>query len=343
MADLRVRDVGEFGLIDILRQSLPATVREGLELELGIGDDAAVWKPSSDADVVVTTDSLVQDIHFKIEWTDWESLGNKTLAVNLSDLAAMGAAPKLAVVTLGLRGNERVDDLRAFYRGLGELARREGMTVAGGDIVRSPRALMFHVTALGEAPHGKWLTRSGAQSGDVLGVSGTLGASAAGLRLLALGPDDPRRQAASADLLVEAHLRPEPRVALGSFLLQEGATAAMDLSDGLMGDLPKIAAASGVSAIVDARKAPVAAAVRAIFPTDWLELALRGGEDYELLFTVPAQRWATIEQGAVRLGVPVTAIGEILARTDEAPIMVIDLNGAAKRASAGAFDHFASD
>ena len=182
-----MRDVGEFGLIDILKEALPAATREGSGLELGIGDDAAIWRPSSDANVVVTTDSLVQEIHFKIEWTDWESLGNKALAVNVSDLAAMGATPRLAVVTLGLRGNERVDDLRAFYRGMGELARREGMTVAGGDIVRSPRALLFHVTALGEAEHGKWLTRSGARGGDVIGVSGSTG-SFSGRAAIACAP-----------------------------------------------------------------------------------------------------------------------------------------------------------
>jgi thiamine-monophosphate kinase len=341
MTHILVRDVGEFGLIEILRRSLPASVREGPGLEVGIGDDAAVWRPLPGTEIVVTTDSLVQDIHFKIEWTDWKSLGDKTLAVNVSDLAAMAATPKLAVVTLGLRGSERIEDLRAFYHGLGSLARREGMIVAGGDIVRSPHALFFHVTALGEVEQGKRMTRSGARVGDVIGVSGTLGASAAGLRLLALDAKDARQRAATADLLVRAHLRPEPRVALGKLLPRNGATAAMDLSDGLLGDLPKILEASGVSAVVETRRLPVAAAVRALFPDIWLDLAMRGGEDYELLFTAPCERWAAIEREAAQLGVPVTAIGEITPRADDASITLIDLEGAPIPTSSGAFDHFA--
>ena len=145
------------------------------------------------------------------------------------------------------------------------------------------------------------LTRSGAKAGDLIGVTGTLGASAAGLRLLGLDPDDPRRRAATANQLIEAHLRPEPRVALGAALLEQGATSAMDLSDGLLGDLPKILAASGVAARLDEGDIPVAAAVRALFPDEWVDLALRGGEDYELLFTAPRAAWDAIE-GAAREG-----------------------------------------
>ncbi|MDP9365929.1 MAG: AIR synthase related protein, partial [Chloroflexota bacterium] len=131
----RVRDVGEFGLIERLRAALPPGAAAGPGIELGIGDDAAVWRPMPGEQVVVTTDSLVEGIHFRLDWTDWASLGHKALAVNLSDLAAMGAVPRLAVVTLGLRGDERVADLEALYRGLGALAARTGCAVAGGDLV----------------------------------------------------------------------------------------------------------------------------------------------------------------------------------------------------------------
>src|SRR5215212_6020215 len=130
----RIRDVGEFGLIEQLAASLPADVRARTDLELGIGDDAAVWQPSPGEHVVVTTDSLVEGVHFRRDWTDWESLGHKALAVNVSDLAAMGAIPKLAVISLGLDGEERIGDLQALYKGLGALARRLGMAIAGGDI-----------------------------------------------------------------------------------------------------------------------------------------------------------------------------------------------------------------
>src|SRR3954470_6553693 len=237
---MRVRDVGEFQLIDLLTKALPIEARGDGKLVVGIGDDAAVWHPSAGEQVIVTTDSLIEDIHFRTDWTDWESLGHKSLAVNLSDLAAMGGVPRLAVVTLGLRGDERIDDLTALYQGLGGLARRLGVVIAGGDIVRSPRALMIHVTALGETHGGRFLTRSGARPGDLIGVTGTLGAAAAGLSLLELKETDPRRRAATARLIIEAHQKPEPRVRIGAALLEQGATAAMDLSDGLLGDLPKI-------------------------------------------------------------------------------------------------------
>jgi thiamine-monophosphate kinase len=339
----RVSDVGEFGLISILEAALPKGVRAASNLRLGIGDDAAVWQPTPGAIAVLTTDSLVEDIHFRLDWTDWRSLGHKAIAVNVSDLAAMGAAPRLALVTLGLRGDERIEDLQALYGGIGELARRYGITVAGGDIVRSPRALTLHITAIGESADGSFLTRSGARPGDLVGVTGTLGASAAGLQLLGMEHDDRRRKAATADMLIEAHLRPEPRVAMGAVLLEHGASAAMDLSDGLLGDLPKILTASGVSADIDARRIPVAAAVRALLPRDWLELALRGGEDYELLFTAPHSAWEAIAQAANCVGGSVTNIGVIVpAATDVSVIELTDLDGAQRSIDPGAFDHFAA-
>jgi thiamine-monophosphate kinase len=335
----RVSEIGEFGLIAMLDAALPDEVRRGPALELGIGDDAAVWRPSTGASVVVTTDSLVEEIHFRLDWTDWESLGHKALAVNVSDLAAMGAAPKLAVVTLGLRGSERVADLVALYNGMGDVARRYGLVIAGGDIVRSPFGLALHITALGELQGEQRLTRGGARPGDIIGVTGTLGASAAGMHLLA-GEAAPRR-AATADLLIQAHLRPEPRVPLGEVLREQGASAAMDLSDGLMGDLPKILAASNVSAEIDLRELPVAAAVRALFPEQWLALATRGGEDYELLFTVPESKWDAMREALNALGGQVQAIGRILSADGAPSISVIGLDGIARPESPGAFDHFA--
>lgn len=339
MDERRVSEIGEFGLIAMLDAALPDEVRRSAALELGIGDDAAVWRPSPGASVVITTDSLVEEIHFRLDWTDWESLGHKALAVNVSDLAAMGAAPKLAVVTLGLRGSERIADLVALYTGMGDVARRYGLVIAGGDIVRSPFGLALHVTALGEVLGEQRLTRSGARPGDIIGVTGTLGASAAGMQLLA-DPAAPGH-AATADLLVQAHLRPEPRVALGQVLREQGAGAAMDLSDGLMGDLPKIIAASEVSAEIDLREIPVAAAVRALFPEQWLTFATRGGEDYELLFTVPEVKWESTREVLTAVGGQVQAIGRILPADGSPAISVIGLDGVARPETPGAFDHFA--
>ncbi|MBL8129158.1 MAG: thiamine-phosphate kinase [Chloroflexia bacterium] len=339
MDERRVSDIGEFGLIARLDAALPDAVRRSSALELGIGDDAAIWQPSPGASVVITTDSLVEEIHFRLDWTDWESLGHKALAVNVSDLAAMGAVPKVAVVTLGLRGSERVTDLVALYTGMGDVARRYGVVIAGGDIVRSPFGLALHITALGELLGVQRLTRSGARPGDIIGVTGTLGASAAGMQLLA--DRGAPRQAATADLLVQAHLRPEPRVALGQVLREHGASAAMDLSDGLMGDLPKILAASNVSAEVDLRAIPVAAAVRALFPEQWLAFATRGGEDYELLFTVPERTWDSMQQALTAAGGQIQAVGRILPAEDAPSITVIGPDGVSRPEAPGAFDHFA--
>ncbi len=342
-SDQRVSEIGEFGLIDALAESLPRDVRAPAGMRIGIGDDAAVWRPSSNEDLVVTTDSLVEDIHFRRNWTDWESLGHKLLAVNVSDLAAMGAVPRLALITLGLRGDEWVNDLQSLYKGIGELARRNSMAIAGGDVVRSPHALMFHVTAIGETRGRRVLSRSGAKPGDIIGVTGTLGASAAGLRLLQMEPNDPRREAVTAPALIDAHVRPEPRIALGAVLVEHGATSAMDLSDGLIGDLPKILHASAVSAELDARRLPVAAAVRALFPTDWFDLVIRGGEDYELLFTVPAGAWDDTARAAADVGGTVAPVGTIVARRrGESAIEMVDLLGVRRTISAGAFDHFSS-
>ncbi|MFT4040510.1 MAG: thiamine-phosphate kinase [Thermomicrobiales bacterium] len=338
MDERRVSDIGEFGLIAALAAALPAEARDGLEL--GIGDDAAVWQPGAGAAVVITTDSLVEEIHFRLDWTDWESLGHKALAVNVSDLAAMGAAPKLAVVTLGLRGSERVGDLVALYAGMGDVARRYGVVIAGGDIVRSPHGLALHITALGELTGPLRLTRSGARPGDIIAVTGTLGASAAGLQLLL--DNDEKQGAMTADLLLAAHLRPEPRVPLGAILREQGASSAMDLSDGLLGDLPKILTASNVAAEIDLRAIPVAAAVRALYPEQWLAFATRGGEDYELLFTASPDTWPALAEALSVAGGQVAAIGRILPPDDGPALSVIGLDGARRAEAPGAFDHFAA-
>ncbi len=338
-----VRDVGEFGLIALLIDALPQSARAGADLLLGIGDDAAIWRPDAGRDVVITTDSLVEGVHFRLDWTDWRSLGYKSLAVNISDIAAMGAEPKVAVVTLGVRGDDPVEGLEDFYRGMGELAQRHGIVIAGGDIVRSPHALVIHVTALGQTQGHARLTRSGARPGDVIAVSGTLGASAAGLRLLGEPLESPLRGASVAETLIEAHVRPEPRVELGRILAEHGATAAMDLSDGLLGDLPKILVASGVSAILIEADIPVAAAVHALFPDDYLDMAMRGGEDYELLFTAPPEAFTQIAATAGAVGMPITAIGQIEAAALAGPELWLEQGSGSRRLlTPGAWDHFST-
>lgn len=336
----RVRDIGEFALIARLQAVLPEQTRVSASVTVGIGDDCAIWTPERTAPAVITTDMLVEDIHFRLGWTSWSDLGHKTLAVNLSDLAAMGATPVLATVSLGLRGDEAVADLEAMYRALGELAARTGCVIAGGDIVRSPNALTFSVTAIGECRHGPPLRRDGARPGDLIAVSGMLGAAVAGLMLL-MHPDE-RAGAATAPALIMAHQHPEPRLALGQVLAEHGATAAMDLSDGLFGDLAKICAASGVAALVEEAALPVPAAVRSRFPDRWLDLATRGGEDYELLFAAPP---AVLDDVAARCraaGLPTPPrIGAALPAGAAGPhILLRRADGTEEVVRGGAFDHF---
>jgi thiamine-monophosphate kinase len=342
MSSETVSDIGEFGLIERLRAALPEAVASDSALSVGIGDDAAVWQPDGANSLVISTDSLVEGVHFRLDpgWSSWADVGHKALAVNLSDLAAMGAGARLAVVTLALRGSELVSDLVACYRALGELAARWECLVVGGDIVSSP-VVSFHVTVIGQSRDGRVLTRDGARPGDVIGVSGTLGASAAGLALMRDGPEGPRANAATAELLMDAHRRPQPRLSLGQQLLSEGATAAMDVSDGLLGDLPKILVASGVAAEVDLVDLPVAAAVRGLFPDEWQDLALRGGEDFELLFTAPGDVFGKIARAAAATGTTVSTIGRIISPEDTTPLLRLrDEHGAVTAVQAGAFDHF---
>ncbi len=333
--DERVAEIGEFNLIDRLRAVLPPEVTAVAGDGLGIGDDAAIWTPPPGEDLVVTTDALIEDVHFRLDWTDWESLGHKMLAVNLSDIAAMGATPRLATIVLGLRGDERVADLEALYTGVGRLAAAHSTVIAGGDIVRSPHALVLSVTLIGSVVHGEAIRRAGAQPGDLIVVSGTLGASAAGLQLFAEGDD----RSATGPLLQAAHLRPNPRLAVGALMHASGVTAAMDLSDGLLGDLSKILTASGVSARIDLDQVPVLPAVRALLPQRWQEFALRGGEDYELLMTVPPDRFEMLAEGAGKVGATVTSVGVITAGNGGA--IELSSEGRLVSASVGAFDHFA--
>jgi thiamine-monophosphate kinase len=311
---------------------------------LGIGDDAAVWTPTPGARAIVTTDSLIEGVHFRLDWTGWRDLGHKALAVNLSDIAAMGGRPRLAVVSLGLTGAEPVAGLLELYRGLGTLAARHGVMVAGGDVVASPDRLGLHVTVIGESwPDlgGRVLTRSGARPGDLLGVSGPLGLAAAGLRVLAAGGADVAEAGGDERAWLDAHLRPEPRVAYGRLLVEAGASAAMDLSDGLFGDLAKICARSGVAARIDLEALPVPDALCRCFPDDWLDLATRGGEDYELLFALPPAALDRLHESCARESLPPPAvIGTVLPFTGGPPIVVRRPDGREEPIAGGAFDHF---
>ncbi len=322
--------MNEFALIEryFARPSRDPAVR------LPIGDDAAVLAPTSGCELVVSVDMLVEGRHF-VAGVDPESLGHKALAVNLSDLAAMGAAPRWALLACALPdADERWLD--GFARGLFALADRFGVSLVGGDTTRGPRNLC--VTILGEVPAGTAITRAGARAGDDVWVSGTLGDAMLALATLQ------GRTVLSAEALAQSRARlerPEPRVALG-LALRGIATSALDVSDGLTGDLAHILDASHVGACIDIAAVPRSDALSAKLEGERplaLACLVAGGDDYELCFTAASADRARVQEAGRQCGVPVSRIGTI---TEEAGLVVIDESGAPLRALPRAFDHFAS-
>jgi thiamine-monophosphate kinase len=282
----------------------------------GIGDDCAVLRTAGPP-WLVTTDALVEGVHFRLATNPPFRLGKKCLAVNLSDIAAMGGIPRFAFLNLGLPRPVPRGFLTPFIKGLKEEAEKFSVALAGGDTHQSTSGISIGLTVIGEAD-GAIAYRSGAQVGDCLYVSGTLGQSAAGLRLLTkfqkqpapLRPKDWRE-------LLQAHQAPEPQVALGHFLVRQRLVNAMiDLSDGLASDLRHMCRASGVGAILASDQIPLSPALRAaanLLKTAPLQLALTGGEDYQLLFSVPKDQIKKMEIQVVKQFMrPVYPIGEII-------------------------------
>jgi thiamine-monophosphate kinase len=262
-----------------------AGLPRGSRVVLGIGDDCAIYRPrGSSEELLFTTDMLLEDVHFRHATHSAEDVGWKALARGLSDIAAMGGEPRFALVSLALAPWADTKWVDGFYRGLMKLARRENVALIGGDLARASK-LMCDIVVAGAVGRGEALLRSGARAGDGIYVSGALGGSDLGLKN---GSARARKR----------HLRPEPRLALGRFLKRLGATAAMDLSDGLSLDLNRLCAASRVRAEITAPP---------IFPGAILWQALNGGEDYELLFTVPER----VRVPADFEGVALTRIGEV--------------------------------
>ena len=338
-----VQDVGEFDLIALLESStrqrnsvrIDALRERGIDVKLGIGDDAAAWTHPA-LTVVSTTDTMVDGVHFRTDTTGWRDLGWKAMASNLSDVAAMGCAPTLALVTLGLRGDIPVDGLKAMYSGMMDACEANGCAIAGGDIVRSD-TLFVTVALQGVAPqNASILTRGAAHAGDALAVTGHLGSSAGGLRLL-LDPEEASGISHEARaLLTSTHNRPTPRTQAGQTLRRLGVRCAMDVSDGLVADVEKLCATSKVSASIDIDSVPVHPDLKEAFPDTWRDLALTGGEDYELLFTADH---ATMRAVMNELGELVTVIGRI--EPGDGSVRVEDASGREIHIESSGWNHFA--
>jgi thiamine-monophosphate kinase len=301
-------------------------------LRVGIGDDAALFAPSAGHETVLTCDWFLEGVHFLREKHPAKAVGWKCLARAVSDIAAMGGVPRCFLLGLALPETHTGRWLKEFLGGLRRASRRLGCTLAGGDTTRTGQ-ILIHVTAVGEVRRGEGVLRAGARPGDTIFVSGTLGGAELGLRLLR----SKRQRIENNDPRLRRHLYPEPRLALGQWLAEKRlATAMMDISDGLSTDLARLCAASQAGARIIAGQIPLGAASVAAreLRVDPLELALHGGEDYELLFT--ARKGQEIPR--TYHGVPLTAIGEITAKRE---IVLARRDGKIVPLRAGGWDPFA--
>ncbi|HEX8179400.1 MAG TPA: thiamine-phosphate kinase [Pyrinomonadaceae bacterium] len=350
----------EFDFIKRIRQraqrAADALTASPSALLTGIGDDAAVLAQQADRDTLITTDLLVEDIDFRRATTTARALGHKALAVSLSDMAAMGARPRWALLSVGVPAAIwRTRFLDDFYAGFFALAARTGVCLVGGDVSRTPERIVVDSIVLGETARGRAVLRNGARPGDQIFVTGTLGGAAAGLHILEAGlpvgrtssttsrsaPSARRRPATARARLVQRQRQPEPRLGWGALLGADRlATAMIDLSDGLSSDLAHLCAASGVGALIDAALIPVDPFITqtGVAAEDALALALHGGEDFELLFTVRPQHAARVPQAVA--GVPVTRIGAVRARKAGLKMMSGGRTGTLKPAG---FTHFGAE
>ena len=311
---MKVSDLGEFGLIERLAAALAARpgVASGERLAAGIGDDATVWLhgPPASFATIATTDTLVADVHFLPDATPWADVGWKAIAVNVSDVAAMGGEPEFALVTLGLPGSAGVEQLDELYSGVAEACEAYGVVVAGGDIVRA-ESMFITVALIGRAEldvRGKPLVlrRDIAQAGDAVAVTGCLGGAAGGLRAL----HDGMEASESTRALIARLRRPQARLAAGSAALAAGIRCGIDISDGLLQDLGHVCRASALSAVLRSDGLPIDPALAGVFePEQALQFAAAGGEDYELLFTGGREQIAEMIKQA---DVPMTIIGEMV-------------------------------
>ena len=326
---MKLSRLGEFGLIDRIRRK----VAVGRGVRLGIGDDAA-WVDHPQGSSLVTADLLIEGIHFDLKWTSLVDLGYKSLAVNISDIAAMGGTPAYVMLSLGIPANFDSNNIDAFYRGIKSLAKKHGITIIGGD-TNTADLLIISVCLIGHPPK-KPVCRSGAHVGDDIYVTGTLGDAALGLSMLRL-----KRQPQSGAVaqLLKRHHRPVPRLAAGRLLARRRlATAMIDVSDGLIQDLGHICQASAVGANLQQDKLPLSGAYCAVAGKFDMRHALSGGEDYELLFCAARQKRRRIQTLRTQVGVPMTRIGVCVPAANG--IRVIDTVGLEVAVKAQGHDHF---
>lgn len=325
--------LGEFGLIDLIKED---TIHNHGSVVVGIGDDAAVLLPTPRQLLLLTTDMLVESIHFDLTTTTPWQLGYKAMAVNFSDIAAMGGVPRHAVVSVALPQATPAEFVVNLYQGMKEICRQFGVNIVGGDTVASPQGLVINVMVSGEVEPANLVRRSGAQTGDIVAVTGRLGSSAAGLDLLSIGDWE---DFDFAWPLVTAHLTPRPQVELGPVLAVAGATSMDDISDGLASEAHEIAKASRVGIRLYAEHIPLADEVKETAENlgkRALDYALYGGEDFQLIFTMEPSKYEAL--CAAQPELPLVKVGEVV---DESQgVTLVDELGTIQVLEAKGYNHF---
>jgi thiamine-monophosphate kinase len=336
---MNLNQLGELGLLQRIARRTPVPSRS--IVPIGIGDDAAVVRIADKHDLIVTTDMLVEGVDFDPACGSFSQIGYKALAVNLSDIASMGGRPRAYLVGLAVPGRTPVTVVDGLYRGMNSLARRHRMALIGGDLSASPKGVMITVMVLGEIERGRAIARSGARVGEQIYVTGTLGDSRAGLELLRNRKSGtPAREA----YLIRRHFFPDPRTAFGRLLSRRRwASAMIDLSDGLATDLRHLCEASRVGARLALDLLPISAALKAHSHRRGraaADYALRGGEDFELLFTVPKGKAGAVLTAAKRMDLAVTRIGAIVPKNHG--IMLLKKGGGEVPLTTRGYEHFRS-
>jgi thiamine-monophosphate kinase len=335
--------MSEFAFINRIRTEAARRATLQSDVVCGIGDDAAIVRERDGRELLITTDLLVEDVDFKLSYAPPHWLGHKALAVSLSDIAAMGGAPRHSLLTLAIPNRLQTSDdfWTAFLDGYFALAEQHGVDLIGGDISSTSGPLTIDSIVLGECSAGRAVRRTGARVGDAIYLTGSLGASAAGLKLLLLGAQVYEHRDDAVQTALRAHLRPEPRVVFGRHLGERGLAHAMiDVSDGLAQDLAHICDESDVGAVLDLDTVPVADEVALVVEDREAAfgLAVSGGEDYELLFTASGEDESTLLEISRACQLRLTRVGEIL---DEPGRLCLRRNGKTEPLTVQGFDHFA--
>jgi len=335
---LKIDEIGEFGLIESIKKDCITSLQGVVK---GIGDDCAVFHSSSGRVLLLTTDMLVEDIHFLRNTITPYQLGRKAIAVNLSDIAAMGGTPLVTLISLAISSQTEVEEIQELYRGMREICGLYGVNIVGGDTVASPDNLIINVSLVGDANEQEVLYRSGARPGDKIYLTGTVGDSSAGLSILKheISPQDSLR-----GHFIKVHNEPEPLIKAGKVVAGSRLASAMiDLSDGLLSDLAHICEESRVGALLLRDKIPLSEKLKSLAAHagfDPLDFALSGGEDYALLATVSEKNAKKFELVCKdRIPSPLFLVGSI---REEKGIRMMNEDGSVEELRPAGFDHFRS-